>query len=237
MRYVVVCLVLASWLPAACSSSFDRRAIAREAGNIYDERVEKAGDTFYGIQIYGQMPDGFGKISAADGDVGCQYYRREDQKLFDYLDVCANDRNEVLIIRMVKEFAEKRPMEAFYDKVKNELDRKYYSPSKAYDTMDATTWKFKNRTEWVGGYVKYAQEQYKYGKYAQIYSRPSLLETHDKLSSIRLAKESNVKVEGRKELSFVDAVSATYTSRLADILKKRKQDADYHRANETLKGL
>jgi hypothetical protein len=237
MRHLSRCLVLASLLLAACSAPFDPNALARQAGSLYDERAAKAADTFYGIRIYGQLPDGFMKTGAADGDVGCQYYRRQDNTLFDYIDVCANARNEAVIIRMVKEFSEKRPMEAFYDQVKAELDRKYYSQSRAHDTMDATTWNFKNRAEWVGGYVKYTREQEKYGRYAQIYSRPSLLETHDKLKSIRLAKESNVKIEGRKELSFVNAVSATYTSRLADILKNRKQDADYRRANEILKGL
>lgn len=220
----LACLsVLSLWLLSGCASSFDRKAAAREAEAIYETVIAGEKDVFQGIRLYGEVPQGFEPTGESDRASGCLWYRKATQDVFNQMDLCGDSARRVSLIVLYKDFDDEKAARAFFEEAAVSLSQKYGGRQSEDQTRNKKLWSFKNRGEWVSYYVKFAEEEARYGTYGRILKTPDRSEIHDKLHQIRLVLHSSVDMQGKGNLAIRDFVTVEYVSRLAEILKGREK--------------
>lgn len=206
-----------------CASTFDRQAAAREAEAIYEQVIAGEKDTFQDIRLYGEVPSGFEPRGESDKAIGCAWFRRQGGEPFNQVDLCADGARRVAVIVLYRDFDDERAARAFFEQAALSLGQKYGGRLIEDETRNKKLWSFRNRAEWVSYYVKFAEEEARYGSYGRILKKPDRGEIHDKLHEIRLVLHSSVEMEKKGTLAIRDYVTVEYVSRLADILRGREK--------------
>lgn len=232
MRFKILCSLLVLLL-AACAGPSERQTASR----IYAEQIKTVKGTFQGIPLYGPLPAGFVSIDRPDKEVGCLWHVRQEMGTFDMTRVCVDDRDQVLMIDIYKEFTDEYAMNKFLVKTKQVLDEKYGKRVNGHQTSEKYLWEFKNEQEWVDAYLRYRQDAKGRDRYSRIYKEPQRNEAHDKLQMIVLEKRFGINLLEKRGIELKDYVAIGYVSRLAELKRTFKTETKQEEFRKSLQGL